>query len=70
MFNLNLQNFIKNSNLMDFFSLVGSEYSISALLEILKLIVKYKQKLDGNVNLIALSDGLLLDILEVKFLCK
>ena len=30
----------------------------------------YKKKLDSNVNLTLLADNMLLEILEVKYLCK
>ena len=70
MLKLNLRDMVKNENLLSFFEEVALEFSEQALIEILKLTTKYKKQLDSNVNLVALSDGLLLEILEVKYLCK
>lgn len=70
MFKLMQNQIIKNQNLLGLFEEVANEYSENALVQILKLMNCYKEKLDRNVNLVALSDGLLLEILEVKYLCK
>ena len=70
MLKLNKNNLIKNSNLMTQFAQIEAEFSVLALSEILKLLNVYKNKLDRNVNLTLLADSLLLQILEVKFLCK
>ena len=63
-------NMVKNSNLLSDFETIKTEYSVKALLEILKLINKYKKMLDSNVSINTLADGILMEILEVKFLCK
>lgn len=46
------------------------EYSAVALTNILKRINKIKQELDSNVSLTLLADNFLLEILEIKYLCK
>lgn len=62
------QDAIKNTNLFN--NNLFEDYSVSALVEILKRLNYCRQKLDSNVNLTMLADGILLEILEVKFLCK
>lgn len=61
---------VKNTNLIAEFSHVEEEFSVLALVEILKRLNVYKKKLDSNVNITLLADNMLLEILEVKFLCK
>jgi len=63
-------NLIKHTNLIELYSQLVLEYSAIATNKILKKLNLYKRRLDRNVNLITLADNLLLDILEVKFLCK
>lgn len=70
MLKINQKKLIKNINLINDYSQVQEEYSILSLNEILKNLNLFKKKLDANVNLTSLADGLLLNILEVKFLCK
>ena len=70
MLKLNQKKLIKNVNLIDEYLGVEAEYSVLALNQILKNLNGFKRKLDANVNLTSLSDGLLLNILEVKYLCK
>lgn len=70
MLNLGQQNLVKNANLINDFNLVLNEYSPGALIEIIKRINLAQKKLDSNVNLTILADSVLLEILEVKFLCK
>lgn len=61
---------VLNKNLLQDFLLLQDEFSINALIKILKIIQDAKQKIDSNVNLTLLADNLLLQILEVKYLCK
>ena len=70
MLKVNKQNLIKNKNLINVFETVQDEYSELALVQIIKNLNYVKQKLESNVNLTVLADGMLLEILEVKFLCK
>ena len=70
MLKLNMPSLIKNSNLVVEFGNVLEQYSVLALVEILKRLNGVKKKLDSNVNLALLADNMLLEILEVKFLCK
>lgn len=70
MLNLGQSELIKNNFIINDLNQIANEYSVGALIEIIKLISGYNKKLQSNVNLLTLSDGLLLDILEVKFLCK
>lgn len=70
MIKIGKNNFVKNSSLLVEYKTIIDEYSILALVEILKRLNSYKRKLDSNVNLTMLADGVLLEILEVKFLCK
>lgn len=70
MLKLNKKQAIKNANLIAEFEDVENEYSVMALVEILKRLTMAKRKLESNVSLVSLADMLLLEILEVKFLCK
>lgn len=70
MLKLNKKQLIKNINLIAEFEEVEKEYSVMALVEILKRLIGAKRKLESNVSLVGLADMLLLEILEVKFLCK
>ena len=63
-------NLVKNIIAIEDFKQLANEFSVDALLEILKRLDLAKLKMDSNVNLVSLADNLLLDILEVKFLCK
>ena len=70
MLKLNKKQSIKNLNLLEVFEQVEAEFSVEALVQILKLLNLAKRKLESNVSLISLADMLLLEILEVKYLCK
>lgn len=70
MLKLNKESLIKNKNLIDDFYLIIEEYSVTALTEILKRLNYCKQKFDANCNLTILADLILMEILEVKYLCK
>lgn len=70
MLKLSKKELVKNINLTNEYSLILDEYSIGALVEILKRLNLSKEKLDSNVNLTMLADGILMEILEVKYLCK
>lgn len=69
MLKLNKENLIINYNIIND-PLNFEDYSVKALIEILKRLNYCKQKLESNVNLTTLADAVLLEILEVKFLCK
>lgn len=60
----------KNINLIDSLKVISNEYSASALLTILGRLNQINRKINSNVNLVLLADNMLLEILEVKFLCK
>ena len=49
---------------------VKSEFTPSALIEIIDKIDLCKKQFDANVNIGMIADGLLMKILEVKYLCK
>lgn len=49
---------------------VEPEFSVEALCEISKLILKFREKLEYNANLTVSVDNFLLKMLEVKYLCK
>ena len=70
MMKLNKNSFVKNENLINEYLFILDEYSTIALVEIIKRLNGFKQKLDNNVNLTLLADGVLMEILEVKYLCK
>lgn len=70
MLSLNKNNLINNQMLELECNGLTQEFSISAIVEIIKRINLIKKKLDSNVNLTILADNLLFDILEVKYLCK
>lgn len=70
MINLNQTSLIKNENLTLELKNIAKEYSIIAIIKILKSLSEYKKRLNSNVNLSILADNLLLEILEVKFLWK
>ena len=61
---------VKNKNVLEDLKIVAKDYSVKALCVIQKKLNTVKQKLESNVNLVTLADNMLLDILEVKFLCK
>ena len=63
-------NLVKNENLINDFKNITNDFSIKALIEIIKRLNLCKQKLDSGVNLATLADNILLEILEVKFLWK
>ena len=68
--NLNCPNLVTNNNLCQEFEIIKNEYSVGALVSILKILDDAKQKIDASVNLTMVADNMLLKILEVKFLCK
>lgn len=47
-----------------------TEYSVVAICEICKLISRFMEKVEFNANLTLAADNFLLDLLEVKYLCK
>lgn len=49
---------------------VLGEFSIEALIEIIERIDFCKKQFEANVNINMIADGLLMKILEVKYLCK
>ncbi len=49
---------------------IKGEFTTEAILEILKEIDFCKKKFEANVNLNMICDGLLMKILEVKYLCR
>ncbi len=49
---------------------IAEGYSVRAITEILKIILKQKEKLRFNVNPVSIIDNLLVKILEVKYTCK
>ena len=61
---------VKNENLIDDFYTILDDYSVSALVQILQRLSGCKQKLDNNVNLTLLADAILMEILEVKYICR
>jgi len=61
---------VKNQNILSDINEVSTDYSVSALNQILKIINNNKKMLDSNVLPNLLLDNFLMDILEVKFLCK
>ena len=67
---LGLPNLVKNKSLMTNFNELIGEYSPVAINNILKQFNEVKKKLERNVNLVFLADNMLMNILEVKFLCK
>ena len=67
---MGLSNLVKNKSLEDEFNRLIGEYSVKAINNILKQLNEVKKKLDRNVNLVFLADNMLMNILEVKFLCK
>ena len=70
MIKLNCEQFVKNTNLLTDFKTIVAEYSEAALVTIIKNLNEVKQKMESNVNLVTLTDNMLLKILEVKYLCK
>ena len=70
MINLNQVVLVENENLLNKFMNIKSEFSVKALIEILKLIDKSNEKQYFNVSLNLIMESLLVKILEVKFLCK
>lgn len=70
MIKLNKLDIVKNVNIIKELESASVEYTPIALLEIIKRFNLARQKFDSNVNLTMLADSVLLDILEVKFLCK
>ena len=67
---LGSEKFVKNKNILNDIKQIAVDYSLSALNQILKLINIYKKMLDSNVLPSLLLDNFLMDILEVKFVCK
>ena len=67
---LGSEKFVKNKNILNDIKQIAVDYSLSALNQILKLINNYKKMLDSNVLPSLLLDNFLMDILEVKFVCK
>lgn len=49
---------------------VKNEFTVDALVEIIDKIDLCKKQFDANVNIGMIADGLLMKILEVKYLCK
>ena len=49
---------------------VKNEFTVDALVEIIDKIDLCKKQFDANVNVGMIADGLLMKILEVKYLCK
>ena len=49
---------------------VEAEFSVEALCEISKLILRFREKLEFNANLAVSIDNFLMKMLEVKYLCK
>lgn len=70
MIKLNKKDLVVNQNIMSDLNEISNEFSAGMLVEIINRLNLAKRKLDGNVNLVSLADNLLLEILEVKFLCK
>ena len=67
---LGSEKFVKNKNILNDIKQIAVDYSLSALNQILKLRNNYKKMLDSNVLPSLLLDNFLMDILEVKFVCK
>ena len=61
---------VENENFLSEFMGIKGEFSIKALVEILKLIDKSNEKQYSNVSLTLIWETLLVKILEVKFLCR
>lgn len=70
MIKLGCAKLVKHTNLIGDYNTIVTEYSNMALVNIIRDLNEAKQKMDSNVNLITLTDNMLLKILEVKFLCK
>lgn len=70
MINLGCEGLVKNTNLTSELELIGKEFSLSALVNIIRNLNYVRQKMDSNVSLVTLADNMLLELLEVKFLCK
>ena len=59
-----------DSQVLDKIEKVKNEFTVEAIIEIINAIEFAKRQFDANVNLGMISDGLLMKILEVKYLCK
>lgn len=59
-----------DSQILDKIEKVKNEFTVEAIVEIINAIEFAKRQFDANVNLGMISDGLLMKILEVKYLCK
>ena len=70
MLNCNQEALIDNEILKSSLNAIKSEFSINALLKIIKKIDQANQKQFANVSLGLILQTLLVNILEVKFLCK